>query len=110
MACHAGAVTNRGPGSNTAVRPLAEPVLYGLQGRASVDRPSSPAVLWSDGNQWKSSGAQRPKQTDVRINIAKEQPRFELLPYGPRTAGTILRSAASSKTSKFRGVAGEGQS
>jgi hypothetical protein len=30
------------------------------------------------GNQWKSRGAQRPKQTDVRINVAKDQRRFEI--------------------------------
>jgi hypothetical protein len=30
------------------------------------------------GNRWKSRGAQRPKQTDVRINVAKDQRRFEM--------------------------------
>jgi hypothetical protein len=54
-------------------------------------------VLWAGGNRWKSRGAQ-PKQTDVRINIAKEQPRFEFLPYACQAAGAILRGAATSKT------------
>src|SRR6516162_7604149 len=86
---HAGAVTNRGPGSNTTVRPLAEPALYGLQGvRALIAQVHVPCCGQAaiDGNQ---EGRNEPKQTDVRINIAKEQPRFELL---PTLLGPLARS------------------
>jgi hypothetical protein len=78
------------PGSITTVRSLAEPALIRAPGRASVDRPSSRAVLWAGGNRWRSRGAQRPKQTDVRIDIAKEQHRFEFCHTLCRTAGAYV--------------------
>jgi hypothetical protein len=39
---------------------------------------SRASVCGAGGNRWRSRGAQRPKHTDVRINIAEEQPRFEI--------------------------------
>ena len=75
-------------------------------GRASVDRPSSRAVLWAGGNRWKSRGAQRAKANGCSDKHRQRAASIRIVANAPRTAGAILRSAATSKTSNT----GEGQS
>jgi hypothetical protein len=48
------------------------------------------------GNQWKSRVAQRPKQTDVRINVAKDQRRFEI--FTIRVSGALTKVLAYPRT------------